>query len=163
MRVCRGFAFVQVPTIVMLCCAAFADDAPYRAVELYPLSAPPGTLGATPSQGPAQAVALGKAVGSAVISVQSPSLRTDHAVVWMSNGTPVDLSPIGFGTSFAEATNGVQQVGSAAATPLDFSRAFLWTGTAASAVNLHPTNLLGVVGSQAAGISPNNGGQQVGE
>ena len=161
MRVCRLFAFVQVASVASLGSAAFADAVSYRAVELYPLSVPAGTLGATPSPGP-QVVYGGQSVGSAVISVQSPALRTDHAVVWTSNGTPIDLNPNGIGTSHAFATNGAQQVGYGAVTPTDFSRAFLWTGTAASAVNLHPTNLAGVVGSQLGGISP-NGAQQVGE
>ena len=50
--------------------------------------------------------------------------------------------------------------------PMEFNRlgrlpvsALLWSGTAASVVDLHPTNLSGFVSSQAYGVS---GGQQVG-
>src|SRR5947209_7612315 len=125
MRAFHVSAFVQIATVAGLGSAAFADPVAYRAVELYPLSAPRNTLGATPSQGP-ELVVAGQAVGSAVISGTPAQGVTEHATAWMPNGTPVDLNPNGFGTSRAVGTNGAQQVGSAAATPLDFSRAFLW-------------------------------------
>jgi hypothetical protein len=69
-----------------------------------------------------------------------------HALVW--NGTAasyVDLNPDGFIGSEALGTNGYQQVGLAYATTISYytPEAFLWDGSADSAVNLQsvlPTN-----------------------
>ncbi len=75
------------------------------------------------------------------------------------------LSPtnlVGFEHYFANDTSGTQQVGSAYgfdASHNSYSHALLWTGSAASAVDLHPTNLPGIVSSEALAT---DGLQQVG-
>lgn len=91
------------------------------------------------------------ASGSQVVGAASgsgTSFRT-HAVVW-TNGTAssvVDLSPPNSGfTEFSEAlgTSGGQQVGRAMGTAIaatGVGHAYLWKGTAASAVDLNPTSL----------------------
>ena len=85
-----------------------------------------------------------------------------HAALWRSTpASVVDLHPNGIGcrSSYANATDGSQQVGygyfttSSNTTPY---RALLWSGTAASAVVLHPP---GFTHSFAEGVG---GGQQVG-
>jgi hypothetical protein len=80
---------------------------------------------------------------------------------------PTDLAPtnlVGIVHSYAEGTNGVQQVGEgdiydASHSLYGYSHALLWTGTAASAVDLHPTNLSGFADSYALAT---DGKQQVG-
>jgi len=76
--------------------------------------------------------------------------------------TTTDLNPSGFSNSLANGVGGGQQVGSGSvpATGLigpGSSHALLWTGTAASAVDLNPGG--GFTTSQALGVG---GGQQVG-
>jgi len=85
----------------------------------------------------ASGVAGGRQVGTAV-----DQNGFSHAVLW--TGSPhsvVDLSPAGFVTSQAKAVAGGQQVGLAASSTLGLAlgatRAIMWTGSAASAVNLH--------------------------
>jgi hypothetical protein len=63
----------------------------------------------------------------------------------------------GFVRSFALSTDGQHQVGDG--TLPGAQHALLWSGTAASAVDLHPTNLAGFDSSTADGVS---GSQQVG-
>src|SRR5947209_18817031 len=64
-----------------------------------------------------------------------------HAIAW--NGSPasyVDLNPSGFDFSYANATNGNQQVGYGEATASSgFDHALLWLGSSASAVDLNPS------------------------
>jgi len=91
------------------------------------------------------------------------------ALLW--NGTAdsaVDLNPAsvleGVSSSRAFGTDGIQQVGSGVfqSSPRQSSpiiHAFLWTGTAASVVDLDPTSLSGIQESEAYAI---NGSQQVG-
>lgn len=88
------------------------------------------------------------------------------ALLW--NGTAasaVDLNPtkLGITNSFAYGTSGTQQVGAGWGynefTGESFGGAMLWTGTAASAVDLNPTNLSGIDDSEALAT---NGTQQVG-
>ena len=156
--------FLTTAAVIGFASRASAAGAPYQAIELYPLSAPPGALGANDSRSP-QVVSGGQAVGSVRISGSStgpPDQIIDHAAVWTSAEVPVDLNPAGFATSLAEATNGMRQVGSAAVNPSGPSHAFLWAGTSASGIDLHPTNIASVVSSQGSGISV-NGAQQVGE
>jgi hypothetical protein len=65
----------------------------------------------------------------------------------------VDLNPLAGGWSYGVATSGNSQVGwGYGPTTGGDDRAFLWQGTAASAVNLHPA---GYTGSQALDISGN--------
>lgn len=132
---------------------------PYTPVLQYQLSSPGGTT-FLPSLGPKSA-ALGQIIGQETTNVASSS---NHAVVWLyPSGTLSDLHPGGsFSISFANATNGAQQVGSARNDIANSSRAFLWSGTSGSAVNLHPTLLGGFASSEALGISP-SGNQQVGD
>jgi autotransporter-associated beta strand protein len=101
---------------------------------------------------------------SSAVSAEGQSVNTgidssgvSHALLWTTTGV-VDLNPSGY-SSRAVATNGTQQVG------VDYDtgtgnnlHAMLWTGTAASAVDLNPTNL-GMDTSEALGT---NGIQQVG-
>ncbi|MGA2440863.1 MAG: PEP-CTERM sorting domain-containing protein [Tepidisphaeraceae bacterium] len=90
----------------------------------------------------------------------------EDAMLW--NGTAasaVDLNPtkLGITNSFAYGTSGTQQVGAGWGynefTGESFGGAMLWTGTAASAVDLNPTNLSGIDDSEALAT---NGTQQVG-
>jgi hypothetical protein len=89
-----------------------------------------------------------------------------QAFLW--NGTAasaVDLNPTvltGISTSVAYGTDGTQQVGYGAGTRTGGAsndHAMLWTGTAASAVDLNPTDLKGFSFSTAYAIS---GNQEVG-
>jgi hypothetical protein len=79
-----------------------------------------------------------------------------HALLWTSRGV-VDLTPSGFMSAGAAATDGVQQVGQGSTG--GESRALLWSGTASSAVDLHPAALGYIYSSGASGVG---GGQQVG-
>lgn len=93
-------------------------------------------------------------------------INSIHALLWHGTASSaVDLNPavVGqYGSSSAVATAGTQQVGNAtmpaqnSPTPPPQAHAYLWTGTAASAVDLNPSG---------AGISSalgTNGFQQVG-
>jgi hypothetical protein len=81
-----------------------------------------------------------------------------HAFMWTSGGV-LDLNPSGFQQSFAFATDGVQQVGDGTPPAGGRNHALLWTGSADSAVDLHPLSPAYMMGSEAWGVS---GGQQVG-
>ena len=62
----------------------------------------------------------------------------------------LNLAPAGFTNSTAYGTDGVHQVGSANGTTTgNVDHAMLWSGTAASAIDLNPTNLSGFVKSYA--------------
>jgi hypothetical protein len=88
---------------------------------------------------------------------------SDHALLWNSSSSAVDLHPTslsGFVNSDALGTSGSQQVGVGNGPGDGFNEhALLWTGTAASAVNLSPTNLSGFTRSSAEAT---NGLHQVG-
>lgn len=98
--------------------------------------------------------------GDQIVGAGFVRLDTPHALLWSSGGG-VDLHPSGFTTSFGRGTDGSQQVGSGA-NPNGgmgvISHALLWTGTAASAVDLHPSTGFSTTGALAV-----SGGQQVGE
>jgi hypothetical protein len=86
-----------------------------------------------------------------------------HALLWFGSADKyVDLTPGGFRIAEARATNGAQQVGwgvtlaDSQQSTVWHDHALLWSGTAASAVDLHPSNY---VYSRAFGIG---GSQQVG-
>jgi hypothetical protein len=86
------------------------------------------------------------------------NIDPDHALLWTSRGV-TDLHPSGFQFSGAHATDGAQQVGGGRPPGLDFeSHALLWTGSAASVIDLNPLNGH-FAWSVALGVS---GGQQVG-
>ncbi len=88
-----------------------------------------------------------------------------HALLWTgSSASAVDLNPTNlpqfFDTSYALATDGVQQVGQGEGASTGGNiHALLWSGTASTAVDLNPTDLPGINQSLAFGIS---GNQQVG-
>jgi hypothetical protein len=106
------------------------------------LTIPTGFQGVAPV-----AISGSQEVGNGVIA----ATHQQRALLWNSDGANmVDLSTAGAGTSFALATDGAQQAGATAA------GAALWTGTAASYVNLGPTNY---AFSEATGVS---NGVQVG-
>ena len=106
------------------------------------LSIPAGFQGVAPV-----AISGSQEVGNGVIA----ATHQQRALLWNSDGASmVDLSTAGAGTSFALATDGAQQVGATAA------GAALWSGTAASYVNLGPTNY---AFAEATGVS---NGVQVG-
>src|SRR6187401_2453849 len=62
-------------------------------------------------------------------------IRQSHAAVWTPGGASVDLNPPESTESSCEGGDAEQQVGHAFH---DATRASLWTGSAASWVNLHP-------------------------
>jgi len=109
----------------------------------------------------AMGIGGGQQVGF-LYNYSSQSLPTvSHAVLW--NGTAasaVDLNPAGFVRSWANATDGIHQVGMAS-TSLQLGRIdpILWTSTAASAVDLAPTLLPEIGAAQVLGVS---GNQEVG-
>jgi hypothetical protein len=90
-----------------------------------------------------------------------------RAVLWRGTAaSAVDLHPTnlsGFSESFAYGTDGTRQVGMAGGDASFFggsnTHAILWSGTADSAVDLHPTLLAGFDTSKAVAIS---GLEQVG-
>jgi PEP-CTERM motif len=95
-------------------------------------------------------VYAGQTAGSGFISGTNNS--SEHALLWTTSGA-VDLNPTnlsGISNSVAISTSDTQQVG------LGTGHALLWTGTAASAVDLNPN---GFTASEAFGT---NGTQQVG-
>ena len=91
--------------------------------------------------------------------------RNPHALLWSGTASSaVDLHPSGFALSYGARNSGSQQIGygnlddslnPATGGP---SHALLWSGTAASVVDLHPGGFT-FTDSRALGIS---GGQQVG-
>jgi len=90
--------------------------------------------------------------------------NNEHALLWSGTAaSAVDLNPAGFDNSFALGVFGGKEVGSGsgAATGNNsatvYDHALLWSGTAASAVDLNPA---GFTYSYALGVF---GGQQVGD
>jgi len=92
----------------------------------------------------------------------------DHALLWSGTAhSAVDLNPTtlrGIVASIAYDTDGTHQVGygTASSDPfvdLQHAHALLWKGTAASAVDLNPTNLGGFDGAVANAVK---GNQEVG-
>jgi hypothetical protein len=65
---------------------------------------------------------------------------TNHALLWegMPLLAPVSLHPAGYTQSFGAATNGSKQVGFGMRSGTSQYHALVWSGTAASAVDLHP-------------------------
>jgi hypothetical protein len=101
--------------------------------------------------------------GISVNYIPSPYI---HALLW-TGAAPVDLNPPGFGGSVGLATDGHRQVGYGAPTgstggtgisaAVGGNHALLWSGTAESAIDLHPVS--GYDTTSANGVSD---GQQVG-
>lgn len=83
----------------------------------------------------------------------------NRALMWTTDGTLVDMTPGGLFKSEVIGDDGVHQVGAGTALSGGPQHALVWAGSAASAVDLHPSNLSGFISSVAAGVS---GNQQVG-
>jgi hypothetical protein len=123
----------------------------YVGLDLYVVQSPSGDPVYFPN-GSGEIAAAGQVVGYPVnLSAPGGGGAPGDGLLWTSPaGAAVDLSLLA-GVP-ANATDGIHQVGGS-------GRALLWSGTAASVVDLHPTNLSGFVSSQANGVSMD---QQVG-
>jgi hypothetical protein len=130
------------------------------AVDLNPTDLNVGTI----KNSAAQATDGSQQVGEIITGAGSEQ----HAVLWTGTAaSAVDLNPTGLTAdlgqmpqSVAVGVGGGQQVGSAQGTKTgNNSHAIVWSGTAASAVDLNPTNLPGFTASDAFAT---NGTQQVG-
>jgi hypothetical protein len=151
-RFCRSFAAVFGATCLFTFSKSEAQS--YAGKVLYPLSAPPGFAYVGAPGGPHAA-----AGGQTVSDGQGAGYQ---AVLWTTpTGKPINLNPNQlFPQSFAFATSGTQQVGEGFRQFNDeLEHALLWSGSAASAIDLNPTNLTGFTSSVAQGIG---GNQQVG-
>lgn len=153
-----------VSGVVVLSCGA--AQAGYTAVDLYTLGNAPG---ATPYQGPNafsfQVSDQKNAAGGQVVANGSGGQNdpTGRGLLWNGSSTPIDLGPAnlsGYSSSTVLTTNGQQQVGWAVLNQAPYhSHAMVWNGSGDSAVDLHPSNFLGLVQSQADGT---DGHSQVG-
>jgi len=87
-----------------------------------------------------QQVGYGSSIAYPGLPADAPGYHTtSHAVLWTgSAASAVDLNPVAFSASEANATNGVQQGGWAYDSVSASQHAGLWSGTAASFVDLHP-------------------------
>ena len=141
----------------VLAIAPMAGAVTYTGSILYPLTLPADyvTVGFSSVT---QAAYAGQVMGAAY----SGAVAETHALMWNAAGTPVDLNPSQGFASYAYSADGAQQVGTSASSGNavfgDLYHAILWSGTAASAIDLNPSQL-GVVISSADAI---NGNQQVG-
>jgi hypothetical protein len=117
---------------------------------LYRETAPAGFITAQGDAG-AKSIVEGSLVGSGPVPGFS-----QHAVFWNTSGTPLDLNPAGFNSSIGYATDGSQQVGYGSPST-GGSHALLWSGSAASAVDLHPAGGFNFSAANSIGA-----GQQVG-
>lgn len=150
-----SLAIAAAPIMVL---SSNASAQSYAAIDLYMLSPPAGSGSVTINNttgGPGQ-----------VVSSATASNGQLHALNWSSpTGNVIDLQPTnlsGFTGSLANFGNGANQVGLAYVPNGLFSsyrHAMLWSGTADSAIDLTPTNLVGIIDSQASGVS---GTQEVG-
>ncbi|HSZ54284.1 MAG TPA: hypothetical protein VK797_01390 [Tepidisphaeraceae bacterium] len=136
-------------SILTFTSAAFAD---YKGIDLYSLPSPPGFTSISDA-GSFHFVSATQMVGAGTVASGNA-----NALVW-SNGAPtaINLNPPGFADSYAIGTDGLHQVGYGMVD--NSNHALLWSGTAASAVDLHPTNLGGFAESIAMAV---NMRQQVG-
>jgi probable HAF family extracellular repeat protein len=76
---------------------------------------------------------------------------TVHAFLWNgSAASAVDLNPLGFDFSYAEAADGSTQVGHGGNSVVGASHALMWNGTAGSAIDLNPPRF---PNSAAVGVS----------
>ena len=140
-----------ISSFFLLAIVANARTQDYVGKDLYIVAAPAGF--AAPISSGQEAIALGQYSGTAFDGI------TTHALVWLPpTGEVVDLQPVGFSASGANATDGHQQVGALFVLG-NVQHAGLWTGTPESALDLHPTILAGFDTSLAFGVG---GGQQVG-
>ena len=106
----------------------------YIGSVLYPLPVPNG---ATTIRG------FGVSASQTVGQTYYPTGGPDHALLWTTAGV-IDLHPtnLGMDRSVAYGTSGSQQVGAGEGSGTDTNyHALLWTGSAASVVDLNPTAL----------------------
>jgi hypothetical protein len=155
--------FLLLLAAVTFAAASLAVGQTYTGSVLYTLATPSGFAGAS-YEGDIgfDNVSANQIVGFGYFG--NPNSNEDHTLLWTAAGA-VDLNPTnlsGFDYSSASGTSGTQQVGygeaSSGVKGTVFTHALLWTGTAASAIDLNPTNL-GINSSTANGT---NGAQQVG-
>lgn len=132
-------------------------SAAYIGTDLYALTAPPNDS-ATPDF-----AISGQAAG------QINTASAFQAAFWNSSGTLSVLQPATVANSIATGVSGNNQVGYGDGNEVGPStHAFLWSGTAASAIDLNPTQLsatssaaLGISGNQQVGFfDPSPGGQE---
>lgn len=116
----------------------------YTAIELYPLAGYGSPW--PPYLNLPNIAADGQVVGQAGYPA--------HALLYEPNGSWTDLNPSGFDVSVAWGTDGAWQVGAA---KVGNNHAFLWHGSAQTAVDLNP---IGMSGSTA--LATYGGTQQVG-
>jgi hypothetical protein len=83
------------------------------------------------------------AYGSDGTSIAGSGGSPEHALLWKlaQLKTPVDLNPAGFSYSEAYVVHGSTQAGYAFSSKTNSYHAFLWRGTAASAVDLTPSSV----------------------
>jgi hypothetical protein len=158
MPTCRRLVCAVAAALIASSAVHAESQVSYTGSVLYPLIAPSGYqinqvgLLQDGSQG---------AAGGQVVGAGSPlpgGNGDNQPLLWTApSGSVVQLDPNepSFVNSHATSTDGIQQVGWVGIP----SHAFLWSGTAESAVDLNPTNIAGITYSQAFGIG---GGQQVG-
>ncbi len=139
-------------TIILLGITPLAKGAAYVGSVLYPL---------TPPSGFSNVAFLGISGGQTVgISFQSNNNPGNfNATLWTAAGA-VNLNPGNMTVSAAFGSDGSEQVGDGQGTGTgNDEHALIWSGTAASALDLNPTNLSGISNSDADAVS---GNQQVG-
>jgi len=131
----KTYALPKAVSMIALS-AALASAQQYVAVDLNP-SAANGAMGFAAAPG---------AAGGSVMTLGSSGVFTQHATGF-SGGNSTDLNPPSWHMSVVLGMAGSQQVGqgltSASADPSTGSHAVLWSGSAASFVDLHPSALLG--------------------
>jgi hypothetical protein len=132
-----GFASRRLKAVLalmwglMLLSSPDATTAAFQPTILFQQSAPSGYTGV----GYSQARNYG---GGQLGGMASTNTGVTHAMIWSAATGPVDLTPPGFNTfAVVNSTNGVQQVGEGAGSGT--GRALLWNGSAASYVDLTPT------------------------
>lgn len=135
---------VIVICILSLSAAPSASARTYTAIELYPLA---GYQSPRPPYLNLPNIAAG---GQVVGQAGFPA----HALVYEPDGSWTDLNPSGFDASVAWGTDGAWQVGTA---KVGNNHAFLWHGSAQTAVDLNPAGMLG-----STALATYAGTQQVG-
>ncbi|MDP9175068.1 MAG: PEP-CTERM sorting domain-containing protein [Planctomycetota bacterium] len=129
---------------------------PYALSSLYTLTLPSGITTFNLSGLP-ETAAQNQVVGD---GTGSGTGGNSHGLLWNNNTLATDMNG-SFNSSSVVGTNGSQQVGFGTGGTTSFNNhAVLWTNTAASVVDIHPTNLPVITASQAYGTDGTN---QVGQ
>lgn len=137
--------------ILPLVAWAASARADYSGVDLFTLNAPPGTD--IPSASTLNAISGQQVVGF------GRDTGHNQAILWTSSGTPIELKPASsYSDTVGNAAGGSLQVGYGSGAITGVNRdastgfninALVWSGSAASVVNIHPTNLGSIVQSGA--------------